>query len=82
DAKEMPLFDPENPLRWLPAMEVRGEGVFLRLDEDRLGTWEKAPAVAARAERILTAHQRLLEERADDPSRAVASPVTPRMVLL
>ncbi|GGS16745.1 DUF1998 domain-containing protein [Streptomyces griseoviridis] len=80
DAKEMPLS--EHTLRWLPAMEVRGEGVFLRLDEERLGAWEKAPAVAARAERILTAHQRLLEERADDPSRAVPSPATPRMVLL
>ncbi|MFS4093956.1 DrmB family protein [Streptomyces sp. AF1A] len=80
DAKEMPLS--EKPLRWLPAMEVRGEGVFLRLDEQRLNDWEKAPAVAARAERMRVAHQRLLEQRADDPSRAVPSPVTPRMVLL
>ncbi|WP_426569422.1 DrmB family protein [Streptomyces canus] len=80
DAKEMALS--EKPLRWLPAMEVRGEGVFLRLDEDRLSIWEKAPGVAARAERMRTAHQRVLEQRADDPSRAVSSPVTPRMVLL
>jgi hypothetical protein len=80
DAKEMPLS--EEPLRWLPAMEVRGEGVFLRLNEERLGIWEKAPAVAARAERIRTAHQRVLEQRADDPRRAVPSPATPRMVLL
>ncbi|MFJ3983113.1 DrmB family protein [Streptomyces fungicidicus] len=80
DAKEMPLS--RDPLRWLPAMEVRGEGVFLRLDEDRLGTWEKAIAVAARVERMRTAHQRVLDQRADDPSRAVPSPATPRMVLL
>ncbi|WP_018565601.1 DUF1998 domain-containing protein [Streptomyces sp. PsTaAH-124] len=80
DAKEMPLS--QNPMRWLPAMEVQGEGVFLRLDESRLDTWEKAPAVAARVERIRTAHQRVLEQRADDPSRAVPSPATPRMVLL
>ncbi|ANH91722.1 MULTISPECIES: DUF1998 domain-containing protein [unclassified Streptomyces] len=80
DAKEMPLS--RNPVRWLPAMEVRGEGVFLRLDESRLDTWEKAPAVAARVERMRTAHQRVLEQRADDPSRAVPSPATPRMVLL
>ncbi|MEV5180478.1 DUF1998 domain-containing protein [Streptomyces werraensis] len=80
DPKEMPLS--EKPLRWLPAMEVRGEGVFLRLDESRLDTWEKAPAVAARVERMRTAHQRMLEQRADDPSRAVSSPATPRMVLL
>ncbi|MGF0176201.1 DrmB family protein [Streptomyces sp. Marseille-Q5077] len=80
DSKEMPLS--ERPLRWLPAMEVRGEGVFLRLDEVRLGAWEKGPAVAARVERIRTAHGRVLEQRADDPSRAVPSPATPRMVLL
>ncbi|MGC9536198.1 DrmB family protein [Streptomyces sp. UG1] len=80
DSKEMPLS--ERPLRWLPAMEVRGEGVFLRLDEDRLGVWEKAPAVAARVERMRTAHQRVLEQRADDPSSVVPSPATPRMVLL
>jgi hypothetical protein len=80
DAKEMPLS--RDPLRWLPAMEVRGEGVFLRLDEDRLGTWERTIAVAARVERMRTAHQRVLDQRADDPSRAVPSPATPRMVLL
>jgi hypothetical protein len=80
DVKEMPLS--AEPLRWLPAMEVQGEGVFLRLDESRLDAWEKAPAVTARVERMRTAHQRVLEQRADDPSQAVASPATPRMVLL
>jgi hypothetical protein len=77
---EMPLS--ERPLRWLPAMEVRGEGVFLRLDEDRLGAWEQSVAVAARVERMRFAHQRLLEQWADDPTRVVPSPATPRMVLL
>lgn len=80
ESKEMPLSD--SPLRWLPAMEVRGEGVFLRLDDDRLSNWEKATAVAARVERMRTSHQRVLEQRADDPSRVVPSPATPRMVLL
>lgn len=80
ESKEMPLS--QSSVRWLPAMEVRGEGVFLRLDEDRLGTWEKATAVAARAERMRTAHQRMLDQRAGDGSQAVPSPVTPRMVLL
>ncbi|MET9252213.1 DUF1998 domain-containing protein [Streptomyces sp. NPDC003717] len=80
DVTEMPLS--QTSLRWLPAMEVKGEGVFLRLDETRLDTWEKATAVAARVERMRTAHQRVLEQRADDPSRVVPSPATPRMVLL
>jgi hypothetical protein len=36
---------------WVPASEVRGEGIFLRLDEDRLAAWEKqvaaSPVIAA-----------------------------------
>ncbi|MEU0333128.1 DUF1998 domain-containing protein [Streptomyces sp. NPDC006193] len=80
DAKEMALS--EKPLRWLPAMEVRGEGVFLRLDEERLSAWEKQAAVVDRGERMRGAHQRMLDQRADDPTRAVASPATPRLVLL
>lgn len=80
ESSEMPLF--AHSLRWLPAMEVHGEGVFLRLDEDRLDAWEKTVAVAARVDRMRTAHQRVLEQRADDPSRVVPSPATPRMVLL
>ncbi|OLZ69899.1 hypothetical protein AV521_16290 [Streptomyces sp. IMTB 2501] len=80
EPNEVPLSD--SGLQWLPAMEVHGEGVFLRLDEERLGSWEKAHAVAARVERMRTAHQRVLEQRAGDPSRAASSPATPRMVLL
>ncbi|MFH8724050.1 DrmB family protein [Streptomyces termitum] len=71
-----------SPLAWLPAMEVRGEGVFLRLDEERLDTWAAAPAVAARAERIRTAHERLMRQRAVDPSQVPPSPAGPRMILL
>jgi len=70
------------PLSWLPAMEVHGEGVFLRLAEDRLGSWEKSGAVVDRVERMRAAHQRLLEQRAGDTSQVVPSPATPRMVLL
>ncbi|GLP65533.1 hypothetical protein TUSST3_21530 [Streptomyces sp. TUS-ST3] len=77
---EVPLSGSD--LQWLPAMEVRGEGVFLRLDEGRLGSWEKAASVAARVERMRTAHQRVMEQRAGDPSRVPPSPATPRMVLL
>jgi len=71
-----------NTLNWLPAMEVRGEGVFLRLVEDRLAAWENTAAVAARAERIRTAHRRMMEQRASDPTQVQPSPATPRMVLL
>ena len=33
---------------WLPAIEVRGEGVFLSLDEAALSTWESDPRVVDR----------------------------------
>ncbi|MEB8337902.1 DUF1998 domain-containing protein [Streptomyces endophyticus] len=69
-------------LTWLPAMEVRGEGVFLRLDDDRLASWERATAVAARVERMRTAHQSVIEQRAAEPAHAQPSPASPRMVLL
>ncbi|MFJ2814291.1 DrmB family protein [Streptomyces sp. NPDC087294] len=69
-------------LAWLPAMEVRGEGVFLRLDDDRLDAWSRNDAVAARAERMRVAHRRVMEQRATDLATVPLSPATPRMVLL
>ncbi|MEW1724519.1 DUF1998 domain-containing protein [Streptomyces sp. NPDC093109] len=69
-------------LDWLPAMEVQGEGVFLRLDERKLDDWAKNVKVAARVERIRANHLHLLRERAKDPAVVPDSPATPRMVLL
>ncbi|WP_093800687.1 DUF1998 domain-containing protein [Streptomyces sp. Wb2n-11] len=69
-------------LDWLPAMEVQGEGVFLRLDEARIDTWARSAAVAARTERMHSNHLRQLRERATDPKAVPESPATPRMVLL
>ncbi|MEW2529386.1 DUF1998 domain-containing protein [Streptomyces sp. NPDC047071] len=69
-------------LDWLPAMEVEGEGVFLRLDEERIESWSHSVAVSARVERMRTHHRRQLRERASDAKNAPDSPATPRMVLL
>ncbi|MER7698467.1 DUF1998 domain-containing protein [Streptomyces sp. NPDC096095] len=69
-------------LDWLPAMEVQGEGVFLRLDEERLDAWARSVAVAARADRIRNNHTRMMRERAQDPDSVPDSPASPRMVLL
>lgn len=80
DVHEAPLSLAE--LDWLPAMEVLGEGVFLRLDEQRLDTWAAESAVADRVKRIRDRHNRLLRERASDPKAVPESPATPRMVLL
>ena len=70
------------PMDWLPAMEVQGEGVFLRLDEHRLDAWARSAAVAARADIIRDNHTRLLRERATDPRSAPPSTANARMVLL
>src|SRR5690606_22429890 len=34
--------------RWLPAVQVRGEGVFIRFDETALERWENSQAVLKR----------------------------------
>lgn len=34
---------------WLPAVEVRGEGIFLELDESAVSAWERRPKVQQRA---------------------------------
>ncbi len=39
-------------LDWLPAIEVRGEGIFLTLDEERLKKWELHKTVRSRAEQL------------------------------
>ncbi|MFF3623881.1 DrmB family protein [Streptomyces sp. NPDC002467] len=68
---------------WLPAFEVSGEGVFLRLDEERLRAWEEDAGVEARAERIRHNHERLLRERIGPSGKPVpTSQAAPRFVLL
>jgi len=46
---------------WLPAVELRGEGIFLRLDETRLAAWESRDTVKARVRRLAPALAQLLE---------------------
>ena len=41
---------------WLPAIDVRGEGIFLSLDEGRLSVWEEQGAVR---DRVLELEKRL-----------------------
>ncbi len=40
---------------WLPAIENRGEGVFVSFDADRVSQWAKRPAVQARGRRLANA---------------------------
>lgn len=46
-----PLSD--KPMLWLPGIEIRGEGIFLRFDQNKLGKWlDNSPELVKRADRI------------------------------
>jgi hypothetical protein len=69
------------PLDWLPAIEVRGEGIFLELDPQAVRKWEGDDVIAARSAQI---QRRWLEDwrarhgaEAPDPP-----PITPRRLLI
>lgn len=51
------LTMPSGNEKWLPAAEVRGEGVFVELDEEALQQWESRGAVKNRAEQLLKAFE-------------------------
>ncbi len=42
----------DTSINWLPAIMVRGEGIFLKLDEKRLATWEQKPDVIEQFTRL------------------------------
>jgi hypothetical protein len=46
----------ESP-RWLPASEVRGEGIFLRIREEVFLAWERKPEVQRLQQEFLDAHK-------------------------
>lgn len=65
DDRLAPLFD-DDP-GWLPAIEVKGEGVFIRLDPELLAGWAGRAAVRERVAR-LDAAQRKVAERGGWPA--------------
>ena len=70
-------------LPWLPASEVRGEGIFLEFNRRTLGQWLASPAgptIKARALKIENAFHQEHSERYG--SHAPAISVTPRLLLI
>lgn len=67
--------------RWLPAIEVRGEGIFLTLDETKLRAWESRVRVAARAAVLDARNREAVKERLGDDAKP-DFPITPRYLLL
>lgn len=68
DLRNLKLYE-----RFLPAIEIFGEGIFLTLDEKVLKSWEDKSAVKNRVN--------LLDERRENYASYLA-PATPRLVLL
>ncbi|GAB4105901.1 DUF1998 domain-containing protein [Micromonospora taraxaci] len=70
-------------LDWLPAVEVAGEGVFLRLSDERLCAWEAQPEVGSRAKEVIDNYEKLLARRAAASGRPVPpSRVTARSIMI
>lgn len=62
---------------WLPAYVVKGEGIYLELDPDRLREWEARGEVQARADRLATRHEAVITDRGGRPRD-----ISPRMIML
>jgi len=78
DSIEAPLS--ESPLDWLPALEIRGEGIFLDFASDALVTWEESPTVVKHC-RPLTAMWRADWARRPG-ERELPFELTPRRLLV
>ena len=67
-------------LPWLPAIEVRGEGIFLSLSESRVQEWERCPSVIERAHECDRMYRESWKARYDDSSKPVVA-ITARYML-
>jgi hypothetical protein len=67
-------------LPWLPAIEVRGEGIFLRFKEDTLRAWEQMPEVLRRVASAHTSWQAEWKRRY--PDKPLPFPASPRLLLI
>ena len=69
-----------NSRDWLPAIEVRGEGIFLALDNAQIALWEKRDKVTERARQVDAAWRAEFRERYGEREPPFA--ITPRFLLL
>jgi hypothetical protein len=63
--------------RWLPAVQVFGEGVFIRFNEERLRSWENEDWVKERISPLLHRYEEVLTK-----NRREREEVSPRRVML
>jgi len=67
--------------RWLPAIEVRGEGIFITLQEERLRAWEQRARVMARAAVLDQRNRESVKARLGEDAKPDLV-VSPRYVLI
>jgi hypothetical protein len=65
---------------WLPAMEIRGEGIFFALSEDRLQKWEKNYSKSTRLKQIQADWRKFWKDK--HPDKDIPFEVTPRQLLV
>lgn len=59
-----------NDPSWVPASEVRGEGIFIQFDEGRIQRWLEKPEVLERNAQFYEAHKKWCETRGiEDPAK-------------
>lgn len=58
---------------WLPAIDVKGEGVFLQLNESALKIWESLPEVVARATVVAERHRNSFHRSGTESDREITS---------
>jgi hypothetical protein len=68
----------EESMGWLPAIDVIGEGVFLRLSDDRLRDWERRENVIRRAAKVNEKYVDRFRRNNNAPDRVI----TPRLLLV
>lgn len=67
DIRRAPLG--EGDPAWVPCAEMRGEGIFLRIHEDRLAAWEHQPEVKQREQLLVAGHDRWRAARRLEPGQ-------------
>jgi hypothetical protein len=68
DGRETPLSR-QSPT-WLPSAEVRGEGIFIRLKEEALQSWERSPNVLQLEREFFASHKAWRRMRNQSPPEA------------
>ena len=75
-------FLSHNNMGWLPAIEVRGEGIFLSLSVESLQQWEMNPRVHERASKIINFGESRILNPDNDRNLSVSPSLGARFLLI